>query len=87
MLDSGVIALRSYLDANGLTDAEFALRIGVSGELVRLWRHGLRGISPQKAVVISERTGIPRHALRPDLWDPPRPRRRREPPLPVEAAE
>ena len=56
-----------------MTDAEFATLVGVSGELVRCWRHGIRAITAKRAIEISRVTGIPRHELRPDLWEPPAP--------------
>lgn len=67
--------LAAYMTAHGLTDGDFAQLLGVSDELVRLWRHGRRGISAKRAIEISKATGIPRHELRPDLWEPPKPRR------------
>jgi DNA-binding transcriptional regulator YdaS (Cro superfamily) len=65
------MAIAAYLTEHGLTDAELANQVGVSAELVRLWRHGRRTISAKRAVVVSRVTGIPRHELRPDLWEPP----------------
>ncbi len=73
------MTLASYLSEHGLTDGAFAERIGVSDEAVRLWRHGIRKISPKMAKVISKLTGIPRHELRPDIWEPPKPRLKRSP--------
>jgi DNA-binding transcriptional regulator YdaS (Cro superfamily) len=65
------MTLASYMTEKGLTDGDLAASLGVSGELVRLWRHGHRAISAKRAITISEVTGIPRHELRPDLWDAP----------------
>ena len=61
------------MSEKGLTDGDLAAELGVSDELVRLWRHGRRSISAKRAIEISKLTGIPRHQLRPDLWDEPPP--------------
>jgi transcriptional regulator with XRE-family HTH domain len=77
------MTLASYLAAKGLTDAQFAAMVGVSGELVRLWRHGRRAVSARRASAVSELTGIPLHELRPDVFKPPAkptPKRPRAPP-------
>lgn len=68
-----LVALASYMTERGLNDGELAAMIGVTDEAVRLWRHGRRIISPRRAIQVSKVTGIPRHKLRPDLWDPPPP--------------
>jgi DNA-binding transcriptional regulator YdaS (Cro superfamily) len=65
------MTLASYMADKGLTDGELAADLGVSDELVRLWRNGIRQISAERAVSVSKITGIPRYQLRPDLWDPP----------------
>ena len=54
-----------------LPDAAIAAEAGVSLEAVRLWRHGKRRIAPAHVSAVSRITGIPRHELRPDLWEPP----------------
>jgi DNA-binding transcriptional regulator YiaG len=46
------MALASYLSEHRLTDAEFAARLGVSDEVVRLWRHGTRQMSPKAAKAV-----------------------------------
>lgn len=79
------MSLATYLTERGLTDGDFAAQVGVSDELVRLWRHGRRAISAKRAVIISKITGIPRHELRPDLWEPPAKPRRKRTPLAVAA--
>jgi DNA-binding transcriptional regulator YdaS (Cro superfamily) len=65
------MALASYMAEKGLTDAQLGALVGVSGELVRLWRLGRRRISAERVGALSSATGIPRHKLRPDLWDDP----------------
>ena len=54
-----------------LSNAEIAASVGVSAEAVRLWRHGKRRVAPRHALAVSRITGIPRHELRPDLWEAP----------------
>ena len=63
--------LASYMSQRGMTDGELAAKLGVSDEYVRLWRVGRRRISAERAVDVSKATGIPRHELRPDLWELP----------------
>jgi DNA-binding transcriptional regulator YdaS (Cro superfamily) len=53
-----------------LSDAGLAREVGVSAEAVRLWRLKKRRISPRHVSAVSRITGIPRHDLRPDLWEP-----------------
>lgn len=65
------MTLDSRLKELGISDADFAQQHGVSAEAVRLWRKGLRRMSPDTAKAIEQKTGIPRHELRPDLWEPP----------------
>ena len=65
------MTLESRLRDLGISDAEFAQQHGVSAEAVRLWRKGLRRMSPATAMAIEQKAGIPRHELRPDLWEPP----------------
>jgi plasmid maintenance system antidote protein VapI len=67
------MTLAAYMLENDMTDGNLAACLGVSDELVRLWRHGRRPISAKRAIEISKVTGIPRHQLRPDLWDAPDP--------------
>jgi DNA-binding transcriptional regulator YdaS (Cro superfamily) len=44
-----------------------APRIGVSQSAISVWKI----IPAERARDIEEVTGIPRHLLRPDLWEPP----------------
>jgi len=74
-----------YMEKHGLTDGAFAAQLGVSGDLVRLYRLGRR-IPAERALAIEKVTGIPRHLLRPDLWDPPV-RRKRAPASPVDSRD
>jgi DNA-binding transcriptional regulator YdaS (Cro superfamily) len=61
----------------GVTTTEVATSLGVSNEAVRLWRRGQRRLGTEQARLIEERFSIPRHLLRPDVWDAPPSRRRR----------
>ena len=65
------MTLAAYMSESGKTDAEIAAALGVNAEVVRLWRHGRRRISAERAIALSKLTGIPRHELRPDLWEAP----------------
>ena len=56
----------------GLTQKQFAELCRVSQTLVALAEQGKRKFGANKVREISDRTGIPCHALRPDLWDVPR---------------
>jgi DNA-binding transcriptional regulator YdaS (Cro superfamily) len=80
------MSLASYMAKNELTDGKLATILGVSDELVRLWRHGRRRISAERAIVLSNKTGIPRHELRPDIWDAPGSESVSPPPESAEAA-
>lgn len=74
------MTLASYMIESGLTDGEMAARLGVSGEIVRLWRVGRRPIPARRAIEISNVTGISLHELRPDFWPPPKKRVKRATP-------
>jgi DNA-binding transcriptional regulator YdaS (Cro superfamily) len=65
------MTLANYMSATGKTDAQLAAALGVNAEVVRLWRHGRRRIAAERVIELSNITGIPRHELRPDLWEPP----------------
>lgn len=60
----------------GVESQTLALALRVSTEAVRTWRRGTRRITPDAARLTEARFGVPKHLLRPDLWDPP------EPPMP-----
>ena len=61
-------AIAKYLKEHGLSQREFGKRVGVNQSMVSQWLNGVRPLSPKKAVQINKRTAIPRHELRPDLW-------------------
>lgn len=57
----------------GLKPGALAAAAGVSTESVRQWRLGQNRPTPERARLIERKLGIPRHEIRPDLWDAPRP--------------
>ena len=44
---------------------------GRSDAAVSDWVNGVRPIPAEQAVKVADFTGIPRHILRPDLWEEP----------------
>jgi transcriptional regulator with XRE-family HTH domain len=60
--------IAAYRQAKDLTLEGFGLLVGVKKAAVSKWENG-RSPSPLKAVEIEQATGIPRHELRPDLWE------------------
>jgi transcriptional regulator with XRE-family HTH domain len=65
----------TYLDKvmteSGISNQKVADVCGVSVNAARQWRLGLYFPSVEYAKTISSTYGIPRHLLRPDIWDPP----------------
>ena len=57
----------------GVDSQTLALALKVSTEAVRTWRRGTRRITPDAARLTEQRFGVPKHLLRPDLWDAPPP--------------
>ncbi len=45
-------------------------KVGVKSRSIAYWKAG-RPMTPALAKKIEQITGVPRHELRPDLWDPP----------------
>lgn len=74
-----------YLDTTGLTQAEFARRIGVSQSQVYQFLNDIRPVSEKMCVRIEEKTDgmLDRKQLRPhdwaDIWPELRERRLRRP--------
>jgi DNA-binding XRE family transcriptional regulator len=66
-------ALREYRDDQGLTLEQLGALFGVNKSTVMRWEEGQ--IPPSRAIEVEQRTGIPRHRLRPDLWESARPER------------
>lgn len=60
--------LRDWRLKQGLSCAEIAKKLGVAETTVRSLENGHRPITAERAVAIENVIGIPRHALRPDLY-------------------
>jgi len=65
---------RAICQAGGPT--VFARAIGVKLPSIYSWRRA----PAERAAAIERASGVPRHVLRPDLWDPPPQYRRRAAP-------
>jgi DNA-binding transcriptional regulator YdaS (Cro superfamily) len=61
----------AYRSQNKLTLAGLGERVGLTKSAVCDVEAGRRRVSPEKAKEIEAATGIPRHVLRPDLWEAP----------------
>tara|TARA_R110000868_G_scaffold405245_2_gene684496 strand:- start:1044 stop:1268 length:225 start_codon:yes stop_codon:yes gene_type:complete len=59
--------LKTYRVANGLSQEEMAAKLAVSSVSVSRWETGARKIDTDLVPSISEKTGIPKAELRPDL--------------------
>lgn len=59
--------LKAYRDHRGQTQDALAKELGVSSITVSRWETGMRKIDRKKLSDISQRTGIPKRVLRPDL--------------------
>lgn len=61
--------ISAYLKKHGLTQEEFATRVGVTQGAVWQWLNGAK-VKPRRAIEIEELTKgeIMRHELRPDLF-------------------
>lgn len=73
------IDLDAVLKRHGLVTKDLSHVLGVSMVTVRWWKRGIRKPSIENARLAEVKLGIPKHELRPDLWDPPAaaaPRRR-----------
>lgn len=66
-------SLRTYLTQTGQSQREFARLVDVSDATVCRWLAGQNLPTPRRAMQIEAAHGIPRHVLRPDLWDAPTP--------------
>jgi transcriptional regulator with XRE-family HTH domain len=61
------VALRE----RGISTIQAAKLCGATRQAVRMWRMGQRRPSVPYAKLLALQYGIPRHLIRPDLWDPP----------------
>lgn len=66
------MTLNEYLEAESLTQQQFADLLGVTQGLVSQWARGALRVSADMAKQIEEATsgGLTRSDLRPDLWEP-----------------
>lgn len=72
-------ALKRACDAVG-GQKPLADRIGTSQSMVWYWlERAKRGVPAEYVLAIERETGIPRHELRPDIYAPRNPSRRRAP--------
>jgi sulfate adenylyltransferase subunit 2 len=61
--------LRTLFRASGVRQRDIAAAVGRSEGAVSQWVNGERDIPADLVVRVEEITGIPRHRLRPDLWE------------------
>lgn len=65
--------LKDILRARGLSIADASRASGIPYVTIAQHARGARGISAALAIKYERLLGIPRSALRPDLWPPQRP--------------
>lgn len=63
----GLPALRNYRTGRKLTQDALAKELGVTSISVSRWETGARKIDDDLLPMVSEKTGIPKRELRPDL--------------------
>jgi DNA-binding transcriptional regulator YdaS (Cro superfamily) len=68
------------IEAAGGTLA-LAQALGIQAPSIYSWRR----VPAERVKAVSKATGIPRHELRPDLWEPPKRRSKRSGPEPQAA--
>jgi sulfate adenylyltransferase subunit 2 len=61
--------LKTLFRASGLSQRDIAAALGRSEGAISQWVNGERGIPADLVVKLERITGIPRHTLRPDLWE------------------
>ncbi len=61
--------LKALLARNGLRLSDVAAKLYLSRPALTKW--GQRGVPPARVPDVERVTGIPRHLLRPDLWNAP----------------
>lgn len=66
---AGNARLRDYRTERGLTQEALAGDLGVTSITLSRWETGARRIAQSKLSEVSEKTGIPKRELRPDLAD------------------
>lgn len=62
-----------YLKSSGLTQAQFAERVGCTQGLVSQWINGETTVTVERAKAIEAATdgAVAKHELRPDVWEAP----------------
>ena len=68
--------MEQILTEFGVTKQDLIVSLGLTQPAVSCWLSGTRQPSPKHVKEIEAKFGIPRHLLRPDLWDPPPPKAR-----------
>lgn len=66
------MSLEDEFSTRGLTITTVASSIGVCHENVRLWVRGKRPVPAERAAELDRLFEIPRHLIRPDVFDPPK---------------
>jgi DNA-binding XRE family transcriptional regulator len=68
--------LRQYRERTGASLAAIAARVGVTRQTLSKIELEVHSPGPSLARKLEEATGVPKHELRPDLWDAPKGARR-----------
>ena len=63
--------LATAFRGTGLTQAQIAARAHAHPVTVSKWISGALRPGPERALALEAEFGLPRHLLRPDLWDAP----------------
>lgn len=61
--------LEAYRTENGLSRSDLASKLDVSRMAVYRWETGSRRVDDDLLQAVSDRTGIPKRVLRPDLFE------------------
>jgi len=59
--------LKAFREAQKISKADLARLLGVSRSIAHRWETGERKIGPDSLATVSEKTGISKKILRPDL--------------------
>lgn len=60
--------LRAYREKESLSQDDLAARLGVSRQMIGLIESGNRRVAAESVLDWESKTGVPRHALRPDIY-------------------
>ena len=63
--------LKPLFKARRIKAIDVAALTGRSSAAVSDWVNGIRPVPAELAGAVADLTGIPRHVLRPDLWEAP----------------